>query len=391
MLTMLAAKAKAFAADGHGKLTQLANGISSIKLAPVKASAIDFENAKPLPLPISNIAPNAPYEALEVVEYPGEEGFEPGGTGSGEMNPQILYDLKAPSEPISRDEIESDDTVEPQEFGTSNLPFTDSRVDVVSNTNAVSKLYPFRAAGKLYYKIGTASYICSASLIKKGLLVTAAHCVADFGKRTFHNSYVYAPAFWNTTAPYGTWTGVAAYALTAYLNGTDPCAAGSPGVTCRDDVAVIVLRPHTTAPAYPGTVTGWFGYGWNGWGFTATTPKLSQINQLGYPASHDSGLRMQRTDSQGYVSTAQANNTVWGSRLTGGSSGGPALTNLGMAATLSGTTYGTYATFNTVIGVTSWGSSNTAPKLQGASPFLSTNIGALVSAACAAYPAACAP
>lgn len=100
---------------------------------------------------------------------------------------------------------------------------------------------------------------------------------------------------------------------------------------------------------------------------------------------------MQRTDSQGYVNTTMVNNTVWGSRLTGGSSGGPALTNLGMAATLSGTTYGTYATFNTVVGVTSWGYNDTAMKAQGASPFLSTNIGKLVTTACAAYPAACAP
>ena len=390
MLTVLAAKGQAFAAADQGKVTQHANGISSIKLAPGKAGVIDFKNAKALPLPISNIAPNAPYEVLGVTAYPGKEGFEPGATGSGKMNPQILFDPTAPSS-ISYEEFKSDDIVETQEFGTRNYPFTDSRVDVVSTTNAVSKLYPFRAAGKLYYKAGTASYVCSASLIKKGLLVTAAHCVADFGKNTMHNSYVFTPALWNSTAPYGTWTGLRAYALTAYLNGTDPCAAGNSGVACRDDVAVIVLSPHTAAPLYPGTVTGWFGYGWNGWGFTSTTPKLTQINQLGYPASHDGGLRMQRTDSQGYVSTTMANNTVWGSRLTGGSSGGPVLNNLGTAATLSGTTYGTYPTFNTVVGVTSWGYTDATSKAQGASPFLSTNIGALVSAACAAYPAACAP
>jgi V8-like Glu-specific endopeptidase len=371
----------------QGKVTQLPNGVSSY--APTGMNgAIDFKNAKAFPLPISNIAPNAPYEVLGEVAYPGAPGFVPGATGSGKMNTQILFDPNTPSAPAS---FESDETVEPQEFGTQNHPFTTSRVDVLSTTNAVSKLYPFRAAGKLYFKKGTANYVCSASLIKKGLLVTAAHCVADFGKNTWHNTYVYAPALWGATAPYGTWQGLKAYALTAYLNGTDPCAAGASGVVCRDDVAVIVLKAHTAAPLYPGTVTGWFGYGWNGWGFTTTTPKLTLINQLGYPVSHDGGLKMQRTDSQGYVSTTMANNTVWGTRQTGGSSGGPELNNLGAAAALSGTTGGSYYSYNIVVGVTSWGYTSAALKEQGASPFLSGNIAALVSAACTAYPAACAP
>lgn len=389
VLTLIAAKPQAFAANDPGKVTEHTNGVTSIKLAPEKAGAVDFKNAKELPLPISTTEPDAPYDALQVVEYPGEKGFEQGAVGSGVMKPQILFDLKDASAPASQ--LTPDEIVEPQEFGTLNLPYTESRVDVVSSSNNVSRLYPFRAAGKLYFKIGTANYICSGSLIKKGLLVTAAHCVADFGKRTFHNSYVFAPAFWNTTAPYGTWNGLTAYALTSYLNGTSPCATGSPGVICRDDVAVIVLAPRSVSPAYPGTVTGWFGYGWNGWGFTPTTPRLTLVNQLGYPASHDGGLRMQRNDAQGYVSTTLANNTVWGSRLTGGSSGGPVLSNLGMAAVLSGIGYGTYSSYNTVIGVTSWGYTNTSLKAQGASPFLSTNITTLVNAACAAYPAACAP
>jgi hypothetical protein len=109
------------------------------------------------------------------------------------------------------------------------------------------------------------------------------------------------------------------------------------------------------------------------------------INQLGYPVSHDSGNRMQRTDSEGFVGhpTTFAGNTIWGSRQTGGSSGGPELVNLGVAAALSGgVTVGAEANFNTVVGVTSWGYVNQAVKQQGASPFTSSNIVPLVNTTC---------
>jgi hypothetical protein len=131
---------------------------------------------------------------------------------------------------------------------------------------------------------------------------------------------------------------------------------------------------------YPGDKAGYYGYGWDGFGFNSSDQAL--INQLGYPVSHDSGNFMQRTDSQGFVDAALADNTVWGGRQTGGSSGGPELVNLGVLASLSGTGVGSEATMNVVVGVTSWGYTDTSVKQQGASPFLSTNIVPLVDAAC---------
>jgi hypothetical protein len=151
-------------------------------------------------------------------------------------------------------------------------------------------------------------------------------------------------------------------------------------------VAVLTLTAKNGA--YPGTSTGWYGYGWNGWGFNSQ--KLALVNQLGYPVSHDGGLLMQRTDSQGFVSSTMIGNTVWGSRQTGGSSGGPDLVNLGKGARLSGVSYGTYGTYNIVVGVTSWGYTDLGVKQQGASPFTSTNIPALVTSGCRSpYEAAC--
>ncbi len=98
---------------------------------------------------------------------------------------------------------------------------------------------------------------------------------------------------------------------------------------------------------------------------------------------------MQRTDSQGYVDGAAAGNTVWGSRQTGGSSGGPEVVNLGYVANLNGISVGSDANTNVVVGVTSWGYTDQVYKAQGASPFTSNNIVPLVNAACSAYPKAC--
>ena len=103
---------------------------------------------------------------------------------------------------------------------------------------------------------------------------------------------------------------------TKYYNGTDNCAQY--GVICPDDVAVITLNPRSGR--YAGYYTGWFGYGWNGYGFNASSQAL--ISQLGYPVALDGGLLMERNDSQGFVSTSLSNNTIIGSLMTGGSSGG---------------------------------------------------------------------
>ena len=244
--------------------------------------------------------------------------------------------------------------------------------------------YPYRAAGKLFFKIGSTSYLCSASLIKPGVIVTAAHCVANYGQSQFYNSWTFAPAYYNGTAPYGTFTARAAYVPAKYYNGTDACAQY--GVVCPDDVAVIVLNKNAQSQL-PGTLTGYFGYGYNGWGFNSSGQSL--INQIGYPVALDGGVMEERNNSQGYVSAGNSNNTIIGSLETGGSSGGPWLNNLGYPPVLSGVSYGTYSNANIVVGVTSWGYNDATVKQQGAAPFTSNNIVPLLSTACAAYATYC--
>lgn len=100
------------------------------------------------------------------------------------------------------------------------------------------------------------------------------------------------------------------------------------------------------------------------------------------------------------VGSSTMKNIVRGSSMTGGSSGGPWLLNLGVDAAGNGVNYGTVALRNAVVGVTSWGYSDGGVKLQGASTFATNtqfpsssygsrgagNIAALVEWACDSGP-----
>ncbi len=341
------------------------------------SSAINYGAAQAMPVPMSSLAPPSILEVLlskQAAGTPtGPGGVSPGKVGNGKETPVRLAAPKG---------LSDDAAVTPQEFGTSGHPFTTSRVNVKDNTT--SKYYPYRASGKLFFNIGASSYVCSASLIKRGIVVTAAHCVANFGASQFYSNWRFVPAYNNGTAPYGTWTAKSATVMTSYFNGTDSCAQS--GVICQNDVAVITLNAQSGA--YPGTTTGYLGYGWNGYSYNSSGQVL--ISQLGYPVALDNGALMERTDSQGFTSASLSNNTVMGSLQTGGSSGGPWVVNLGIAPSLNGTSFGTAANHNVVVGVTSWGYVSTAIKQQGASRFTTGNITVLVNTACTATPAACA-
>jgi V8-like Glu-specific endopeptidase len=300
-------------------------------------------------------------------------GFSPGAMGSGGALSDMVQ-LPVPAAAAGG--------VVPDDFGTYGHPFTTVRADLSGATN---KMYPYRTAGKLFFQINGSTYICSASLIKRGIVVTAAHCVANYGASQFYSGWQFVPGYSNGVAPYGVWTAASARIMTSYYNGSDNCYVN--GVICPNDVAVITLNAYSGGVVnYPGKKTGWLGYGWNGYGFTGT---LTHITQLGYPAGLDSAQKMERNDSYGYTQSTYSNNTVIGSNMDGGSSGGPWSVNLGRAPVLTGETNGGAAGNNIVVGVTSWGYVSKDPKEQGASPFTSGNITILVSAACTGTPAAC--
>jgi hypothetical protein len=356
------------------------NGSTATLALPSQTSqlvrGIDFANAKPMALPAARTLPpsqaKAIASALDPLQVFGAPGAVEGDPGSGQQSPVRL---------LAPQDVPQGSGIEPEEFGTSAQPFTTSQVNALGDLTV--NYYPYRAAGKLFFNIGSSSFLCSASLIKPGIVVTAAHCVANYGQRQFYSGWTFVPAYNNGSAPYGVWTAASATVPTAYYNGTDNCAQY--GVICPDDVAVITLNPQSGR--YAGYYAGWFAYGWNGYSYNASNQAL--ITQLGYPVALDGGLLMERNDSQGFVSSSFSNNTIIGSLMTGGSSGGPWLVNLGTPPSLSGISFGSAATHDVVVGVTSWGYTDTSVKQQGAAPFTSSNIVPLVNTVCLATPAAC--
>jgi V8-like Glu-specific endopeptidase len=272
--------------------------------------------------------------------------------------------------------------------GTANLPYSTARADLdPGQTNAH---WPYRAAGKLFFKEAGKNYECTASLIGPGLVVTAAHCVADNQKNLMFSDWVFVPGYHKGTAPFGKWDAAKAYVLAEYPQGKfcEPDMA-----VCRDDVAILVLKSKLDSankPYFPGKHTGWLAFVSGPQPFTKSG--LAHVTQLGYPGCLDDGELMQRNDAQALISKGNRNNTIYGSLMCGGSSGGPVVSNFGIKPELTDTINGAASEPNVVIGVTSWGYEDDKKiKQQGASPFLASNIDFLIAEACKEYPAACAP
>lgn len=286
-------------------------------------------------------------------------------------------------------------------YGAVGIPHTTRGAYFAFASGAPVGIFPLRATGKLFMQQSGGVGTCTASAIKKGVLVTAAHCVWDYGNPNPTVTAInYEPARHSARRPYGTWTAAAIFVPTVYQNGTDECT--QVGVVCANDIAVVVMNKGTGANAGKdiGQVTGWYGFTAGNGPYTNflgdAQTKVTNITQLGYPGAIDNGVRMIRTDSIGIQDNA--NQVIIGSGQTPGSSGGPWLINFGRLPVFgNGSSPGQAAAPNRVIGVTSWVSS-LSNKLMGSSRFGfnsrfpasgKTNIKTLIDQACGAFPAKC--
>jgi hypothetical protein len=233
--------------------------------------------------------------------------------------------------------------------------------------------YPWRATGKLWAKFSGGWRQCTAALVKRGVAVTAAHCVHKFGKGQagYASQIQFWPAQYGDTVPYGVWRGRYWIVPPSYFHGGDTCEPGAAGIVCNNDVALVVL--HQENGKWAGEVLGFYGYGWNGYGFAANPVwggrTTAQVAQLGYPEAPEDGKTQFRTDSVAtYFGGAGASSrslklTVIGSRQSSGADGGPWLVNFGGPGGEGG------QAGQAVVGVTSWALGEGGPRLAGASWF----------------------
>jgi V8-like Glu-specific endopeptidase len=311
----------------------------------------------------------------------------------------------------------------PQAFGEFGVPYTSKRVSLDPppkesglNPNSpayLSATFPYSAVGRLNFQEKGVWTHCSASLILRSVIVTAAHCIQDFGagKRTFKN-WTFVPAFFSRNdpdstpiTPYGSWEWQAYVVPKSWTDGSDT----SSGDASNNDLAVIVLKKDEDKDRFVGDLTGWLRYGQTAGYFvkSARTGELTTaaITTLGYPGGSDDGKIMQRCDGPSYMTLLGETLQIYqGSDFTGGSSGGPWVANFGFREPVfsEGIDPGQASLSNVVVGVTSWGNGKPGPQFDNFSSQFGTNkeypkdaygsygagnIGAVLELLCSATPA----
>ena len=293
-------------------------------------------------------------------------------------------------------------------YGSTGMsPFTTKRALTSTKGNTSTRAYHkkdlARGTGKLWMRFDTTWYVCTASLIDKGIVVTAAHCVHNFGEEDagWADEVLFQPMRDGNRKPYGNWKGEEWLVPEVYWNGTDTCTAE--GVVCENDIALVVIKKksgryvgkrvfNTKDYAYKYYPYQVDDYSYVSFAALVDSPLATQITQLGYPVALDEGYRMIRTDSLGIQDTPS--NVFIASDQSGGSSGGPWFVNYGRDYVSSDTTPTDSAM--AIMAVTSWGYTDANMKIQGASRFATnttftttSNIETLHANACELYPKYC--
>lgn len=328
---------------------------------------------------------SAPVLANENVSWT-LESSEPTATSEGE--------LSIPGRELGEGQISPELIQGIEAFGTGGHPFTTAQVSVENGITPADSP-PFNATGKLFMTFDGSNFVCTASVIGKSLLLTAAHCVHNFGggDAGFADALTFEPARHQSERPFGSWAAVEIWIPRSYYEGTDVCSPQAPGVVCENDLALVVIEEKATG-ALGDLVSRYSISDKENFGYIDFGSRPSgQITQLGYPSKDFDGLAMIRTDSLGYHE--DPNNVLLGSNQTGGSSGGPWLMNFGTKTSFSGPTPSDDQS-NTVVAVTSWGYTQGTVKVQGASRFsknttytLKSNIQSLLDDVCSKTPSAC--
>jgi V8-like Glu-specific endopeptidase len=351
-------------------MAQRASGSVSVVSLPTAAETEAYwtperlRSAVPFPIPAGRAAqrPARPAPAAAPVRVKSQSS--PSGRPSVEPIPAEVR-LLEPVDSETREPGTVGSRV-PASRGLSEAPFTTSRV---FPTDSVTE-YPNRLAGKLFFSNGTSGSYCSAAVIQRRLLITAAHCLYSPVLNRYHSGFLFIPAYFADAAPFGKWTAARARVPQGWING------GS-RLPSEFDFGTIELNDASNNVRI-GDRLGWFG-----WETYAAIGK--HLTQIGYPLSLDDGNRMILSQSVGRENLSSKNVYI-GSAQGRGSSGGPWIKDYGVQPAGQILTDG--AAFNNIVAVTSYiiGDAN----LQAAGATVLNNTWAdLFRTACADRPGNC--
>lgn len=242
--------------------------------------------------------------------------------------------------------------------------FTTSRVFPDAATTA----YPYITAGRLFYsnpRTGR-TFVCSASVLRPRVVVTAGHCVYHAGptsddpstNKYFYANWQFVPAYNNGAAPVGAWNW-------QWVIVSGYWAGGGGTVPNAQDIAMFEMRDDSLGRKIS-QFTGYLGYQTGG-----LSP--NHLTIIGYPCNIDNCAKMQNTTAGSFANGGN-NTVVYGSAQRGGTSGGPWVQDFGVAGV--GSPAGT--ALNYLKSVSSYGPVATEPKYLGGSILMSSGGGSFI-------------
>lgn len=354
--TVLAASSNSVLASAPASISQENQAITANSSADAVIaywSPARLRAAKSLDQPIATLTPAV---------VPSTTEPRVSGSGKGPT------DAVAPNtQPMFTPQIVNSAGVQPSNVGTSGAPFTSSRLIPLSADQA----YPYVTTGKLFFtQPGVGDFVCSASVLRPRVVLTAGHCVhkGSGGSNGFYTNWLFIPAYRDGAAPYGKWAW-------SWVITTGEWSTGNGKVPNAADFAIIEVKDQTISGKVRkiADLTGYLGY--------QTQSLLSNhATLLGYPCNLDSCQKMHQVTAQSYKANG-TNTVLYGSDMTGGSSGGPWIQNFGAPAT--GQTTGQNTGVNRVIGVTSYIYTDGGKLLVEGSSILNNSFLDILNKACA--------
>ncbi len=167
--------------------------------------------------------------------------------------------------------------------------------------------WPQITIGRLFMTAAGGASSCSASVIGRNTIVTAAHCCYDSGAGAYNTDFSFAPAYGNGATPFGLYDWQRVRILRSYR--TAPGRAND----------ICLIRTRLESGQHVGDRVGWLGSAWN-------FDYLQNLHAVGYPGNIGSSETMQLCTAQSArprAGCARNNVLNMGCSMTYGASGGP--------------------------------------------------------------------